>query len=431
VQSLSDVVRKIIEEKQRYAQKVATEDALQQNVFDIYLFSDQIGFQFDQVILDSIFTSLVGIAFYGLNPSEIPIFNLCFDTSLPSSDEYVRGKIINVQNISCLDKYPEISTYINEAVNALKPSMIQKCYWGVSTYGDCYVDPSVVRDYLRSTMLRVFKIPRAEETQKKIHDSFIANLDMLPDPMKAGWEMSNYSFEAKIRDPYWDYAWWDLSFWAEEESYIVNYEKNPVPANPEHAMDVMVVAFWDLGIWDYSFWAEETHSTPEGIEMLEKFGDLYDSVMAIADKISFEAKSRLLTTPLIVANYQTVEERKNWSISKRVDEFGYSKVWIYTIRNIVRSIVGGVPPGVFRVYESAAMSLVSRVGRQGGWGYEAFRSMDMDTFRKQWIDEWSNKGLDPDLLRNIFDAVIREVKTFSGERFKQKVLRQTLYGGLF
>jgi hypothetical protein len=429
--TLSDLARKIIVEKQKYAQKVASEDAIHQNVFDIYLYSDQIGFQFEQVILDSVFTSLVAIAFFGLDPSEIPIYNLCFDISLPSPEEFERGKLINVQNVSCIEKYPEISTYISEAISALKPSLIQKCYWGKSTYGNCYVDPSVIRDYLRSTMLRVFKVPRTSGSQKAIHSSFITNLDMLPEPLKAEWEMSNYIFEAKYRDAWWDYALWDLSMWAEEETYIVNYENKPVTVNPEHPMDVMIDAFWDLAIWDFSLWAEETHSTPEGHEMLERFAKLYDSAMAIADKISSEARSRLLTTPLIVANYQTYEERKNWTISKRVDDFGYAKAWIYIIRDVVRSIVKNVPPGIFRVYESAAMSLISRLGRPGGWGYDAFRSMDINTLKKQWIDEWSNKGLDPNILSAIFDRVISEVKVFSSDRFKRKVLQQTLYGGIF
>jgi hypothetical protein len=431
VQSLSDVVRKVIEEKQRYAQKVATEDALQQNVFDIYLFSDQIGFQFDLVTFDSIFTALINIVFFGLDPSEIPIFNMCFETSLPTSEEFVRGKLIDIACVSCLDKYPGLSQLIISAANLLKPMMIEKCYYGKSRYGNCYADPAVVRDYIRSTMLRVFKVPRTGGAQRAVHDSFIENLEMLPEPMKVAWEMSNYVFEAKVRDPWWDYAWWDYSYWAEEESYITTYEKQRVPVKPEHVMDVMGDSFWDLGLWDYSYWAEETHSTPEGLETLDKFAQLYDSIMKIGDAISRDNKSRVLTTPLLVANYQRADERSNWAISKRVDEFGYSKAWVYIVRDIVRGIVGGVPPGIFRVYESAAMSLVSRMGRTGGWGYDAFRSMDMDMFKKQWVDEWSNKGLDPDLLRRIFDSVIREVKTFSGERLKQKVIRQTLYGGLF
>jgi len=55
--------------------------------------------------------------------------------------------------------------------------------------------------------------------------------------------------------------------------------------------------------------------------------------MNIADVISREAKSRLLTTPLLVANYQRAEEREKWSVSRRVDEFGYSKSWVYRIRD--------------------------------------------------------------------------------------------------
>ena len=426
---LSDIANKILEEKMRYAQKVTSEGAITQNIFDIYIFSDSIATYYDFMILDSVFTSLVGIAFFGLEPSEIPVFNMCYDTALPSTEEFVKGKLIDIKQVSCLDKYPEISTYISEAVTALKPSTVQKCFWGRSTYGDCYVDPTVVRDYLRSSMLRVFKIPRSGETQKDIHDSFIENLDMLPEPMKAGWEMSNYIYEAKARDAWWDYAWWDYSYWAEEETYITNYEDVPILVNPEHVMDVVVDAFWDLAVWDFSYWAEETHSTPEGIEMLDRFGKMYDATMKIADKILLEQKSRLLTMPLIVANYQTAEERENWATSRRVDEFGLSKAWLYRIRDAVRAIVSGTPPAIFRVYESATMSLVSRIGRSGGWGYEVFRGMDLATLRKQWIDEWSAKGLDPETLGKIFDTIIDLVNDFARARFRQVMLREILYSG--
>jgi hypothetical protein len=426
---LSDIANKILEEKMRYAQKVTSRDAIIQNIFDIYLFSDLIGFQFELVSFDSIFTSLINIVFFGLDPSEIPIFNMCYETSLPTPEEFAKGKLLDISSVSCLDKYPDLALDIFSAVEMLKPMMVEKCYYGKSRYGNCYVDPTVVRDYLRSTMLRLFKVPRSPDTQKDIHSSFIENLELFPEPMKVAWEISNYVFEAKVRDPWWDYAWWDYSYWAEEETYITSYENEKVPANPEHVMDVVGNSFWDLAVWDYSYWAEETHSTPEGIEMLDKFGKLFDAVMNIADKISFEQKSRLLTMPILVANYQRAEEMEKWAVSRRVDEFGLSKAWVYRIRDAVRSIVSGAPPSVFRVYESAAMSLVSRIGRPGGWGYEAFRGMDLATLRKQWVDEWSAKGLDPGVLGRIYDTVILLINEFSRARFRQGMLREILYSG--
>jgi hypothetical protein len=424
---LSDIANKIFEEKMKYAKKVASQSALDQNIFDIFRFSDLIGFNFDIVILDSVFTSLVDIVFFGLDPSEVPIFNLCFNTDLPSPDEFAKGKLLDVQQISCFDKYPSLAQMFFDSFDMLKPDMVEKCYYGKSRYGNCYVDPTVYRDYIRSTMLRMFKVLRTGDSQRAVNDSFVKNLEMYPEPMKVAWEMSNYLFEAKVRDPWWDYAWWDYSYWAEDESYITTYENQNVSIDPEHVMDVAGVSFWDIAIWDYSYWAEETHSTPEGIEMLDKFSRLYDVAMNIADVISREARSRVLTTPLLVANYQTAEEREKWYISKRVDEYGYSKAWVYKIRDIVGRVVGDVPPSIFRIYESAAMSLVSRVGRVGGWGYEAFRSMDSSTFRNQWIDEWSGKGLDPNILGKIFDTVIDYVNDFARARFRQGMLHEILY----
>jgi hypothetical protein len=426
---LSDIANKVLEEKMRYAQKVTSENAITQNIFDIYLFSDQIGFLFELVIFDSIFTSLFNIVFFGLDPSEIPVFNLCFETSLPTPEEFVKGKLLDISCVSCLEKYPKLALAISSAVEVAKPMIIEKCYWGKSTYGNCYVDPTAVRDYLRSTMLRIFKVPRSPDTQKAIHRSFIENLELFPEPMKVAWEINNYISEAKVRDPWWGYAWWDYSYWAEEETYITNYENEKVPANPEHVMDVVCNSFWDLAVWDYSYWAEDIHSSPEGLETLGKFERLFDAVMDMVDAITRESKSRILTTPILVANYQRAEERERWVVSRRVDEFGLSKAWVYKIRDAVRAIVSGAPPAIFRVYESAAMSLVSRIGRPDGWGYEAFRGMDLDTLRMQWIDEWSAKGLDPMALERIFDTAILLINEFSRARFRQGMLREILYSG--
>ena len=426
---LSEIANKVLEEKMRYAQKVTSEDALSQNIFDIYLFSDQIGVRFDHVIFESVFTSLVNMVLFNIEPYEIPIFNLCFETSLPTPEEFAKGKLLDIGCVSCLEKYPELETAISRAVDMLKPSMVGKCYWGESFYGDCYVDPPIVRDYIRSTMLRVLKVLRTGDTQRAVHDSFIENLEMVPEPMKVAWEMSNYVFEARNRDPWWDYAWWDYSVWAEEKSYVETYEKKVVEVDPEHVMDVAGASFWDIAVWDYSYWAEELRSTVEGREMLKKFEQLFNVVMDVGSFIAREAKSRILTTPLLVANYQRADERRNWAISRRVDEFASSKVWVYRIREAVRNIVVGEPPSMFRVYESAAMTLVSRIGRPGGWGYEAFRGMDVNTFKRQWIDEWSGKGLDPAKLEKIFDIVIDLVNDFASERFRQSMMRELLYSG--
>jgi len=140
---LSDIANKIFEEKMKYAKKVASQSALDQNIFDIFRFSDLIGFNFDVVILDSVFTSLVNIVFFGLDPSEVPIYNLCYNIDLPSSDEFVKGKLLDVQQISCFDKYHSLAQMFFDSFDMLKPDMIEKCYYGKSRYGNCYVDPTV------------------------------------------------------------------------------------------------------------------------------------------------------------------------------------------------------------------------------------------------------------------------------------------------
>jgi len=74
-----------------------------------------------------------------------------------------------------------------------------------------------VRDYIRSTMLRVFKVLNIRYTESYAQFFHREPRDVTRAIMKVAWEISNYIFEAKVRDPWWDYAWWDYSYWAEEE----------------------------------------------------------------------------------------------------------------------------------------------------------------------------------------------------------------------
>jgi len=428
----SVVAWKILDEKRKYFNKVSSQSALEDNIFNFFLFADNISLNYEFVIFDSIFTSLLAIVFLNIDPHNIPIFNMCCDVELPSSEEFVKGTLVKVESTSCLEKYEDVGSALEEAIEEAEPNMIEKCRWGESRYGNCYVDPSAVYEYLRSTMFKEFKRKVSDISAKALHDSVINTLNINPIVAHVLWEISDYVARAALYDPWWDYGWWDMSLWADERSPFTTYEGVETDAEFKYVYDVVGVSLWDIGLWDYSYWTNDVDGE-NGDGSTHVFEKIYDASMKIADLIYFENRSRIYTMPLIIANYQNAYERMSWFSNKRVDQFGASKAWIYKIREkvgrAISSVYQDIPPPVFRMYESAAMTLVSRLSRIGGWGYESYRAMSRDELRAQWIDEWVGKGLDRNILERIYDYISSDISVFGSSRLREKMIQIIKSGG--
>ena len=422
MRNYSEIAKQILNEKLMYHSKALSQDAISINLFNIIDTFDILSFDFELVTFDSIFSSLIASLLFGIDPSEISVFNLCYDVQLPSSEEYERGILLKISNVSCVDKYPGLFKDLFPTYENLKPFIAQKCYYGRGAYGMCYADPVVVREFLRSTSIKEVKV-KSEDVSRSIYSSFAEVAEMRRDLVELYWELQNYISDAKKYDPYWDYAWWDFSLWAEETFELEKFDKSKAPIDPEHVADALAGSFWDVAVWDFSLWAEETHSTPEGLELLKNVAELFDKAMDIANVIVYEERSRLSMTPILVANYSRAEERLEPEKSRRMQDYGELRALYYSLTKDVRDVLSIYPTPIQIRYSAAVSNLMARFSKTRGWGLDAYKAMSIDELREEWVREWVGKGLDENILRDIFEKIRLRLEVYRDIRVSKELKR--------
>jgi len=435
--NLSLVAKEVLVQKYNYWRNTLSQSAIEENLFNIYSVIDLIGFYFDATIFDSVFSSIIMGISLGIPLTDIPVFNLCFNIELPTPEDFARGKLLDVQPVSCIDKYPEIGSLLADltAYTTLHFSpnialtVATKGYYGVSMYGYSYYDPQVVRDLLRSTLIKEAKRRAGPRTAAVVYRALSTAVDLNPDVADYVFTLFRAISRVKLEAAMSEYMWTGRTLLKEEvpgsvEVETENLRMERLVVRPDALSDVQGGAFADVALADVSFVADGEVPEVEAVPH-----DSRRSEVAIAELISREARSRAELTPLLVANYQTAEERTDFTKSRRADAYGTSRVVYTMIRRAVEPLVGDKPPFVRNQYNVAAQQLYSRLTRPGGWGSEAYRSMDPDTLKREWVEEWVGKGLDRGLLERLFDRVYATVKRVAPIRVAYKLGLMSRYMG--
>jgi len=435
--NLSKLAKDILTQKYNYWRKALSQDAIENNFFNIYSTIDFIDFSFDATIFDSVFSSLVMGLSLGVPLTEIPVFNMCFNISMPSPEEFAKGKLLDVQPYSCLDKYPEIGSMLSDLRSYtethfsqnIAETTVSKAYYGKSVYGQSYYDPPDVRDLLRSTLIKEAKRSTGPATTAAIYKALIKATELNPDIADYVFTLFRAIERIKREAAMNEYMWTDMTVVKEEAGSSVevdteNLNLEKLTMKPDALSDVQGGGFADVAIADVSFVADGEVPEVELVPHESKRAEV-----AIADIIAREAKSRAEFTPLLVANYQTAEERSDFNKSRRADAYGLSRAIYAIIKKDVESLVKDKPPFVRNQYNVAAQQLYSRLTRPGGWGNESYRSMDLDELRDAWIEEWAGKGLDRGVLEQLFDKVYTSIRQVAPIRTAYKLGIMSRYMG--
>jgi len=435
--NLSKLAKDILIQKYNYWKKALSQDAIENNFFNIYSTIDLIDFSFDATIFDSVFSSVYVAVNFGIPFTDIPVFNTCYDVNMPSPEDFSKGKLLDVTQVNCLDKYPIIGGWLTDlklyTSTHFSPnvagSSVGKAYYDVSYYGYSYYDPMDFYDLIRSTALKESKRSSSHLTASAVLKSFMKVLGISRDMVEyihvvfqaLSWVRSGAAMS--------EYSWSDRSVVQEElpgsiEVKTRNLDGEELTIKADAVTDLQGGSYSDVALSDISIVTDgkvpEVEDVPESSKRAE---------VAIADLISREAKSRAELTPLLVANYQTAEERTDFNKSRRADVYGAMRVSYHRIKSVVERVVGDKPLFIRNQYNVAAQQLFSRLTRYGGWGYEAFRSLTLDQLRDQWVEEWSEKGLDRDVLEGLFDVVYQEIRRLAPIRAAAKIGTVSRYMG--
>lgn len=431
--SLAQELSKLIRQKAKLWIKTGSQQALEQNIFDFADLTDLMTPEYTYVVFDSVFTSLITALWFDIPLTDIQVLNQCYETSVPSTDEFMKGKLIDIKPCACLEKYPEIGEWLKDIRSAIKShfgktaeeSRPRKGVYGLSKYGQSFYDPQVIRDFIRSTQIREVKKWVTPETAAASLKSFILSLDLNPSVVNTWFTISN-TVSALIRDS----ALVDMAIVGVSkvspgidstvvESVDLNLSESVFEIRGYN--DIAFNCFVGSAVVGWSFVCSDKYSPPE--EMYETPGleGTFSKIAAIAQVIAREQVNRLYMTPLMLANYQTHDERTDFSRSQRIALYGSARAIYYNVRAIVNNLLKGYPELEVNMYNVAVQQLLGRVGGVHRWGEEVYREIDALTLRNQWVEEWAGKGLDRAVLEKIFDSIVYYVKAYNSIRVTEKL----------
>ncbi len=423
--------QKILEAKRKYFQKALSDDAIDQNVWRSFGIFDYATFWGDWVLSDTLFSSLIGLLLFDLPLADIVPWNLGWEVELPSVEEFMRGVLIKLEPIQITVEFPELSDVYKTLESIMVPDVVpnieetrgKKLIVGFTKYGEGYVDPPAVREFLRSTLYAFTKKNLSWSEAKQRLQAVAKALNIAPSIVEDVFNRLSIISAIKEKAATWDYAWWDVSYWSEEGSgglvEFTNWDLKTDKVEYEQMWDAQAGAWWDVSFWDYAYWTDDV--SPYKIDP-----KVYESIISrMRDFLVRNFRNRILTIALALANYQRADERAYPWRSGRLETFAIpfsQRMRLESItERIVRQLDPNVTPYKLRLYKTAVIEMYGKLYNPHRWGAEMERSMSADEFKKYWLEKWSSEGLDRSILEKLYDSVRGTVDALGAVRTRERL----------
>ena len=454
--SYGRILRNMVQQKMKYANKVLTEQGMLNQQFNFFDIFDIYSFLSNLQISSTLFSSFISSFLLGIDLNNIIPDNIVFEVELPDLQQWLNGvliilKQINLQ-IALQNLIQSLSTLniqinLNDLINMLKQPQqflipqinlgtLNKAYYNKSYYGQAYVDPAAVANFFKSTMYDVVikhKNPATARSEAhalaqalNLRDTLAGNLFDRIQAIKAVREQACT----------FDYCWFDYSYIAPEPSpgswdglvTFDSYSGEKITLPYRNLLDFQAGCYFDFSVFDYCLMLDY-EVTGNNVYR----NDAYN-INLLHDAIYRNFRSRINTTPIALANYQTTEARLDPYKSKRVDMYGLSILQLRQLdevtARIVRQMNPKVDPFTLRQYKVAVENLYSTLFQEHRWGRESQQAMTKNQLKTWWVQKWSLQGLDANILNQLFDNVYQLVVIQGKIRTKERLnfLRRKLYG---
>jgi len=312
---------------------------------------------------------------------------------------------------------------------SLPPSeQLSKCYYGQSTFDNCYYDPGFtidkVRDYLRSA---INKVSRNMSTPNfldglnysdwfqyyanRILNTAIQTIEKTVILDLALFDFSEFSPEGSDGSAYMPFQW-----------LTTNPELNQQIEYPEYMFvdDMMWGTVLDWMYLDLSLFTSDETSI-----LSEPFAQFMDAVInaVMTNYNPFQTASKLafvdpsipsipippsLSELFQEAFPQIMENAPFTPLTARAERWGRAMDLIKTIRKTVRNMLMNVVanPILINAYEDASVEYCMAFHHNHDrTRFKAWKDIEMQTFNQAWLSKWVGMGLDPIILNNLLNIL--------------------------
>jgi len=439
--------------KRKYAEKVlslSAMDIMYQRILDGESWFSDWAWQYLPLFLNLNISSLF---IFALSPEELLPFSLDFVIELPSIEEWLEGIRLKFKKIDIgtqwqdffykyyLEIVPpklDFDTFIDFTIPdiwipSFKREKERKLIIGKTKYGEGYVDPPVIREFLTSTFYELFKRKPRYERLKELIDEVMKTQEIEEWVGATVFHRINMLTECIYQDFILDVGILNISVLHPKSSkhsvIIEDYTGIPRVVEYEKLHDIQMGFILDIS------YLNEGYLLPKNFRYRVTVVGVTPYFIMFQDKRVRDLISRFRATHIGFINYQRIEEMMDWHKSERAEQYGELQRIRYTIDSMVTNILKDKDVDAFRLnlYKRAVNQLIGHKKKRHKWGYDGWKAMTEEEFKNWWIEHWVRQGLNRDLLNLLYERLIkvcqylRDESEKLGERLKRTRERLAQY----
>ena len=446
----------VVYQKKKYWSKVLKETAIWANyqravdtesIFGEWAWSETMFF---------IWMNISSMFIFGLQPYELEPLDPEYRTELPTLEEFLQGIKIKFIPIDVGETYKEfywetfkeevpplldyvtsvITTCYPEFKDFLLPLEKRKLVIGETKYGEGYLDPPVVRDFIRSTLYELAKRRIDFERIRKLYKIIVEKKMVSRGVAEAIYNRIVHHFQTIFQSFTLDYNLLNYSKLSPSllRVGVSYYGTSYVNTHANETCEGTLIPILT--------WREELRTTT-----ISKFDEVNTGLVLNVTPLNFgllmdrkimyrplpmpkpEAKgtpmpsklidwkvrrmiSRYRATGVGFGNYQRPEEAFDFHKSERADHYHQLRDFYRHFDMLVENMLAGRDIDAFRMnmYKRAVAMLIGHKKKRHKWGYSAYKDMTEEEFKEYWLDYWGKQGLDINILNELYNSVIKWVK---------------------
>jgi hypothetical protein len=411
VEDLARIFSELVQQKKKYHAKtlsIEAEDTLVWRFLSVY----DLTLDISSLLIPEFYYASMSLSLtFDFDLFELEPLNLEFEWRFPDIEEWLKGVSIVFDRI-----FPDIAIDVESFVIGnfkdvyiadILGTMTEKCYYGKSTYGSCYVDPVAVREFLRTAIALAIKRHANIPHRKMLIETLSRTLNVNTDVARFVHDKMAIVTDTHVICFTLDYGLLDVSQLCETyevdpsmgKSYFINLDNQIVSVAFKNLADAQYGCILDIAPLDFCYLMPEE-------DVYEHSPEMY---VASAEEKLRRFRDRLMLSPLALTNYQSGEEAADYTKSERLEIWGNLMGLRYTIESMVKGWLDRNVPDLDiitrRKYVTAVLQLAGHVGKRHKWGYKIFRVMSDDELKSWWIDYWSQQGLDSNVLEKLWNLV--------------------------
>ena len=414
----SELLKEIDTMKRKYHESVMTADAEWNNYLRFLNMYDMF-IQWSSFIIPEFAIDAVAIiTTFGINPFELDVFSLVFDIRLPSLDEYLKGINIVIDKIpieialSKLGISLDLSSFLDLNFQIGIPEFPieispKKCVYGKSTYGNCYVDPSAMREFIRNAVLAIFKKHGDIESARREIETLADTLGISRDVVA-----TLFNRIMILRSYYRNVFTLNVSSLNiatlggdETKVPVYTFDGEVSEVDLQYLTDALMGCVFDTVALDLCYVVPEGSAFKADLDPTQQVPPILDAIQnVVKDNVS-----RYLYTPMALANYATGRERADYRFSQRTETWGQQMALRFALDAYAESIIRQLLPDADKItinmYATAVRQLFGHMYKRHRWGMDLWTMLSDEELKTYWVGYWASQGLAPDVLNKIYDKI--------------------------